>query len=304
MSGPTRDLHEASTRPTSPMTHDHLLAPPLLTLDEATMAMEATTDRCALLNQKGCIERTNSAWDRSTRQADPVALLSAQTGDDFLAACGRAALHGNRDAGSLHAQAKAILAGRSERAELTFSGAGGTCSAVVERIETDEDTFILVSFSTIHVADSRWTVVPEAGFSVPAGAPFSQLAVALDALHQHAVILDSRARIAAVNAAWQDFAKKNGGSKDTTGVGVSYLSVCASGADAGDERSREFLQGLHTVLRGEATTYHQDSYMSHGGEARRYRARATSMQLAEGRFTLVTHTDLGAQPVARARDAA
>ncbi len=281
------------------MTHDHLLAPPTLSLDEALFAMEATTDRCLLLDAQGQIERTNLPWQRSNRLADPVALLSAREGDDFVAACGRAALHGNRDAGSLHAQVKAVLAGMVERAQLTFTRAVDSsctedCEVVVEHVRAEGGRRALVSFSTTTSGDAAWTNVPEAGFSVPCDAPFTQLAAALESLATHAVILDARGRIAAINAAWRAFSASNGGTPEATGLGVSYISVCRKAASGGDERAASFLDGLLAVLRGEQATHVQKTRIGFGGEAKPFVARATAMSLSEGRFTLITHTQVAA----------
>ena len=52
----------------------------------------------------------------------------------------------------------------------------------------------------------------------------------LDALPDATAILDARARIIAVNKAWRMFTEDNGGHPTQTGVGVSYLDVCARAA--------------------------------------------------------------------------
>lgn len=282
------------------MNHAPRLVPDLLDLTEAEFAMEATPDRCALLDDNGRIKRTNLPWEKSLRSEDPVALTDAGIGVDYLTATGRAALNGNREAGALHAQIRAILSGDAERARLEFDRpmrSGGTtrCVATVERVLDDERTWILVAFTAATVCEAQPTSVPEAGFSVPSGARIERLMTALDSLPSHAAILDARGRIVAVNAAWRMFTAAAGGDPATTGVGVSYLAVCERAATNGDGRAAEFARGLGSVLRGRAHTYTSDSRVGLGGVSRSFRGRATGLSLNEGRFVLVTHTELGAQ---------
>ena len=43
-----------------------------------------------------------------------------------------------------------------------------------------------------------------------------------------------------------------------------------------------------------------DARAAHGGEARRFRGRATALDLAEGRYVLITHTEMASAEPARA----
>jgi diguanylate cyclase (GGDEF)-like protein len=73
----------------------------------------------------------------------------------------------------------------------------------------------------------------------------------LDALPDATAILDRLGSIVAVNRAWRMFALDNGGRPEATGVGVSYLDVCARAAEAGCPDAGEVLSGLEAVLSGE-----------------------------------------------------
>lgn len=71
----------------------------------------------------------------------------------------------------------------------------------------------------------------------------------LDALVDHAAVLDAEGVIRAVNRRWRDFARANGGS-DGSYVGVDYLAVCeAAGVGAGP-RAQQIAEGLRAVLAG------------------------------------------------------
>ena len=60
--------------------------PATLSLSEATFAMDATPDRCVLLDATGCIVRANESWTKSSRQTDVVPLENAREGADDAAA--------------------------------------------------------------------------------------------------------------------------------------------------------------------------------------------------------------------------
>ena len=75
----------------------------------------------------------------------------------------------------------------------------------------------------------------------------------LDALPDATAILDRSGTIVAVNRAWRMFALDNGGAAETTGVGVSYVDVCARAAESGNSDAVEVLAGLRAVLAGEVT---------------------------------------------------
>ena len=285
------------------------LIPSLLTLDDAHLAMDATADRCAILDAHGCVERTNKPWDKSSRAADPIGIASATVGTNYLTACGSAAIAGNRRAGTLHAQLQKILRGEAERIQLDFERAlpGGKnerTSATLERVlvlsthDTDDpEDRVLISFETRGILTAQPTSVPEAGFAVPSGARLERLATALDSLAAHAAILDVRARIVRVNAAWRSFGAACGADEEKTGVGANYLAVCAAAHASGDYRAGAFAEGMRSVLRRDRHTFYADARAGVGGEARKFRGRVTSLDLAEGRFALVTHTEVkAAQP--------
>ncbi|MEE2939237.1 MAG: hypothetical protein VX460_02510 [Planctomycetota bacterium] len=288
------------------------LAPALLTSADAEVVMDSTTDRCALLGADGRIVRTNLAWDRDGRSGDPLALQSARVGSDYVAACAAAAAAGNRRAGAMHAQLRRLLRGEIDSISMDFerpARGGGVqrTTATLERTVDGDPTrgAVLVSFASQSDAVSRPTAVPEAGFVIPAGTTLGRLVPALNSIPAHAAILDERGRIVAVNTAWSGFSAANGGDASHTGAGVDYLAVCERAHDSGDARAADFAEGLRSVLLRARHTHVSDARAAHGGVARRFRGRATALDLAEGRYVLVTHTEMAsAEPAHAARQAA
>jgi diguanylate cyclase (GGDEF)-like protein len=80
--------------------------------------------------------------------------------------------------------------------------------------------------------------------------PQLDAAALLDAMPDATAVLDTRGVIVAVNRAWRMFAADNNGESATTGVGVSYLDVCARSAASGCEDAAQVLLALQDVLQG------------------------------------------------------
>ena len=72
----------------------------------------------------------------------------------------------------------------------------------------------------------------------------------LDALPDATAVLDPSGVIIQVNRAWRMFALDNGGAPESTGVGVSYLDVCARSAAGGCTDAQDVYDGLREVLAG------------------------------------------------------
>jgi diguanylate cyclase (GGDEF)-like protein len=73
----------------------------------------------------------------------------------------------------------------------------------------------------------------------------------LDALPDATAVVDQRGTIVAVNHTWRMFAADNGGSPQTTGVGVNYLDLCHRSAAAGCEDAHTAATALRAVLAGD-----------------------------------------------------
>lgn len=92
-----------------------------------------------------------------------------------------------------------------------------------------------------------------------------QLQSVLNALAAHVAVLDVNGTIVQVNAAWQEFAALNGGTRDV-GVGTNYLAVLARSTSPG---ALDVLRGLQQVLGGQQTSY-EVTYPCHSPDENRW----------------------------------
>ena len=81
-------------------------------------------------------------------------------------------------------------------------------------------------------------------------------------------LLDADGVIVMVNDEWQAFASANGGDPERTGVGVSYVDICASAAD--DPVSRRVGSAVRTALGGDMPAPLRVQVPCHGPHARRW----------------------------------
>jgi len=77
-----------------------------------------------------------------------------------------------------------------------------------------------------------------------------RVTVLLDSLPDATAVVDPAGTIRAVNAAWRLFAVDNGGDPAATGVGISYLEVCARAAASGCREAELAARQLEAVLDG------------------------------------------------------
>lgn len=79
----------------------------------------------------------------------------------------------------------------------------------------------------------------------------AQLRAFLDVLPAHVALVDGSGTIVAVNRAWRDFARSNGGVQQRVAEGVDYLRVCDSAEGERPEGAAHFAQGMRAVLSGD-----------------------------------------------------
>jgi signal transduction histidine kinase len=123
----------------------------------------------------------------------------------------------------------------------------------------------------------------------------------LDAVPDHAAILDETGRIVFVNQAWKEFAVVHGCRTPGAGVGVSYLDVCE--AARGEDRpvALAVCRGLTQIIEGIRRDFRLE-YEFKAGEARQwYALKASRIATPAGPpFPLVVlHDDLTEQKVAQ-----
>ena len=72
----------------------------------------------------------------------------------------------------------------------------------------------------------------------------------VDALSANMAILDENANIIAVNQAWQQFGRDNGGEPSCLSEGLNYLAICDAASGPESEGSAEIAAGLRSLLGG------------------------------------------------------
>ncbi len=123
----------------------------------------------------------------------------------------------------------------------------------------------------------------------------------LDAMPAHVAILDSRARIVSVNAAWRFFAERNRGSQTQTSEGMNYLEVCDRAAKTGSRDAAQVRDALTSLLAGNAQTF-QFEYPCHApSELRWFRMRAVPFHWRQERHIAVIHENVSNRVTAEIR---
>ncbi len=113
----------------------------------------------------------------------------------------------------------------------------------------------------------------------------------LDGLSAHIAVLDESGVIIAVNEAWREFARGNGGNPEKVSEGANYLEVCDSATGPNSEEAAAFAAGVRDVLRGRRRTFEME-YPCHSREERRwFVGRVTRFPEAPPR-AVVAHEDV------------
>jgi len=116
-------------------------------------------------------------------------------------------------------------------------------------------------------------------------------AALLDAIPDATAVLDTDGVIVAVNHAWSMFTLDNGGSVESTGVGVGYLGVCERSAAAGCTDAADVVSALKAVLAGEAVERDLEYPCPSPAAGRWYALRVTKINWPEPGL-LVTHSNI------------
>lgn len=123
----------------------------------------------------------------------------------------------------------------------------------------------------------------------------------LDALLAHIAILRDDGTILAVNAAWDDFARRNGGEGDGFGTGSNYLRACDRAAGACSGEARIVAAGIRAVLAGSRSEFDLE-YPCHAPTQRRwFHVRVTRFEIAGEVRVVVAHDDITRRKLAEIR---
>src|SRR5829696_181019 len=91
----------------------------------------------------------------------------------------------------------------------------------------------------------------------------------LDSLSAHIAIIDEAGTIVAVNRAWRDFARANGGAGQDYAEGANYLRACDSATGPYSEEAAPFAEGIRSVLSGQREKFELE-YPCHSPSERRW----------------------------------
>ena len=123
----------------------------------------------------------------------------------------------------------------------------------------------------------------------------------MDALTNHIAVMDEHGTILAVNEAWRQFTRENGGDAASYYVGANYLTVCRGATHQVENALGEtILQGLLTVLRGERAQFAFEYPCDSVDELRWFNLRATRFPVAGPVRVVVAHENISERKRAEA----
>lgn len=118
-----------------------------------------------------------------------------------------------------------------------------------------------------------------------------QLEMTIDCLNPQVALLDANGTIISVNEPWRRFARSNGVTDASCGVGQNYLEICENAVGPEREQCLAAAAGIREVLRGEALQFVYE-YPCHGpGVHRWFRCMVTPARTA-GKGAVMMHTEV------------
>jgi signal transduction histidine kinase len=126
------------------------------------------------------------------------------------------------------------------------------------------------------------------------GVSMTLAAHVLDSLPDQLAVVDDAGTILAVNAAWDEFARENGGEADRVGVGVNYVDVCRRARGRNAAEGQAVADGLSAVLAGDTPSFALDYPCHAPGEERWFLLTARPLPPPDG-GALVMHTAVTVQ---------
>ncbi len=113
----------------------------------------------------------------------------------------------------------------------------------------------------------------------------------LDSLTAEVALLDDSGTIIAVNDAWREFARENGGSAETTSLGVNYLEVCRSAKGEDSHEAEQAYRGIEEVIQGKRESFKLE-YPCHSATKKRWFLLYVSQLKSRKRFVVTTHLSI------------
>ena len=127
----------------------------------------------------------------------------------------------------------------------------------------------------------------------------------LDSINAHVAVIDHYGKITAVNEAWFDFQRRNGGAAATAaadnddaklGVGANYLEICERSAATAPE-AKDVAAGIRSVLNRRAKNFTFEYPCHSSTEKRWFYMSVTPLRYDHG-GAVITHTDITARRIA------
>ncbi len=120
----------------------------------------------------------------------------------------------------------------------------------------------------------------------------------LDTLGAHIAIVEADGTISATNAAWRDFADRNGSTWTALSEGRDYLAVCDAASALGCAEAGVVAAGIRSILAGTSTTFELE-YPCHSEEDKRwFLCRATRFRGGGPARVAIAHEDITAGKLA------
>jgi diguanylate cyclase (GGDEF)-like protein len=114
----------------------------------------------------------------------------------------------------------------------------------------------------------------------------------LDSLLSHIAILRPNGEILAVNAAWNDYATRNGLVESLCGPGVNYLTICEAASGSCSEQAHLIAAAIRDVGRGRLPDFQLEYPCTSPSMPQWYTVRITRFIADSRPYIVVTHDDV------------
>ncbi|MCI5131088.1 MAG: hypothetical protein D3904_06080, partial [Candidatus Electrothrix sp. EH2] len=114
----------------------------------------------------------------------------------------------------------------------------------------------------------------------------------LDAMTEHAAIVNEEGRILFVNKEWTAFSRQNQGKAKWTDVGADYFESVWNAAETGDTYAAKAAQGIEEILLGESTTFELEYPCNSEKEERWFICNIREIGANSPRTFLFTHKNV------------
>lgn len=120
----------------------------------------------------------------------------------------------------------------------------------------------------------------------------------LNSLSAHVAVIDTDGDIIAINEAWKNFARNNGGNFRAVTVGANYFKACRQASMEDDVEAAAAIDGIKSVLNRQFAEYELE-YACHSPTKQRwFIMRVTPMQFM-GNKAVVSHIDISEKKLAQ-----